>query len=88
MEFEFDSNKSESNLAKHGIDFLTAQQLWNDLDRVEVRARTTEERRFFVIGQIDGKLWTAVVTYRKGKIRIISVRRSREKEVAAYEEDD
>ena len=30
MEFEFDPAKSESNLEKHGVDFVQAQQLWQD----------------------------------------------------------
>lgn len=38
-----------------------------------------------VIGQIDGECWSAVVTYRYEHIRIISVRRSRESEVAICE---
>ena len=38
--FEFDAVKSESNLAKHGIDFFHAQLLWEDDGR---RARTSEE---------------------------------------------
>ncbi len=30
MNFEFDTSKSKANLEKHGIDFLEAQQLWED----------------------------------------------------------
>jgi len=32
MHFEFDAEKSESNLIKHGIDFKQAQTLWRDAD--------------------------------------------------------
>lgn len=85
MEFEFDPAKSETNLAKHGINFLQAQALWDDVDALEIPARTEDEPRFLVIGKIDGKHWSAVVTYRGGRIRIISVRRSREVEVKLYE---
>jgi len=53
--------------------------------RVEVPARTTDEPRYLVTGRIKGKHWSAVVTYRQEKIRIISVRRSRHEEVAIYE---
>lgn len=31
------------------------------------------------------KHWSAVVTYREGRVRLISVRRSRKKEVELYE---
>ena len=85
MEFEFDDSKSQSNLAKHDINFLDAQQLWSDSDRVEIPARTEDEPRFLVIDKIDQKFWSAVITYRENRIRIISVRRSRKEEVAIYE---
>lgn len=85
MQFEFDPAKSVANQEKHGIDFVRAQELWQDSMRVEVPARTTDEVRWLVIGRIDDKHWSAVVTYRKERIRIISVRRSRDEEVAIYE---
>ena len=83
--FEFDEAKSRSNHKKHGIDFVEAQALWDDPNVLEVPARTEDEPRFLVIGLIAGKHWSAVVTYRKEAIRIISVRRSRQEEVAIYE---
>ena len=85
MAFEFDPPKSERNLAKHGIDFVEAQQLWDDSNLLEIPARTEDEPRFVVIGQIDRKHWSAVITYRSDVIRIISVRRSRVEEVSLYE---
>lgn len=85
MEFEFDDPKSQSNLAKHGINFLDAQKLWVDPDRIEIPARTEDELRFLVIGKIARKCWSAIITYRENRVRIISVRRSRKEEVAIYE---
>jgi uncharacterized protein len=85
VEFEFDPAKSAANLEKHGIDFTQAQQLWEDVTRVEIPARTTDEPRWLVIGQIDGKHWSIVVTYRQGRARIISARRCRKEEMALYE---
>ena len=83
--FEFDAAKSESNLAKHGIDFVEAQRLWNDPMLLEIPAKTDDELRFLVIGKVDERHWSAVITYRGGNIRLISVRRSRTEEVALYE---
>ena len=83
--FEFDRNKSTSNFAKHGIDFITAQKLWNDLEYVEIMAKSEKEPRSLVIGLIGEKHWSSVITYRGDNIRIISVRRSRKLEVALYE---
>jgi uncharacterized DUF497 family protein len=86
MSFEFDPSKSASNKKKHGIDFEAAKALWNDPHLLEIEARSSDEPRFLLIGMIDGKHWSAVVTYRNEKIRIISVRRSRKEEVELYEE--
>lgn len=85
MEFEFDPDKSAANEAKHGIGFTQAEDLWNDPLRVEVPARTVDEERWLVIGLMEGRHWSAVVTYRDERIRLISVRRSRDEEVAIYE---
>jgi uncharacterized DUF497 family protein len=85
MELEFDSRKSASNKRKHGIDFVSAQALWDDPDVVEIPAETGDELRFLVIGVIGKKHWSGVVSYRPGKIRIISVRRSRKEEIDIYE---
>ena len=83
--FEFDSKKSQSNKAKHGIGFDEAQLIWEDPDLLEVQAKSDDEYRYLVIGKIAKKHWSAVITYRDENIRIISVRRSRETEVTIYE---
>jgi len=86
MNFEFDPPKSESNKQKHGIDFVDAQALWEDWNLLEIPAKNVkDEPRCLVIGKIGNKHWSAVITYREDSIRIISVRRSREREVAYYE---
>ncbi len=84
-DFEFDDKKSASNLNKHGINFESAQALWGDPDLVELKAHSENEPRFLMIGRIENKHWSAIVTYRENKIRIISVRRSRKSEVDLYE---
>jgi uncharacterized DUF497 family protein len=85
MSFEFDPDKNATNQQKHGIDFRQAQALWNDPDLIEIPAKTEDEPRYLVIGRIDGKHWSGVITYRSDVIRIISVRRSRAEEIAIYE---
>ena len=85
MELEFDEVKSRTNKRKHGLDFVEAQALWLDEMLVEVPARTENELRFLVVGMISEKHWSAVVTYRGEKVRLISVRRARMEEVAVYE---
>ena len=85
MGFEFDERKSQINKAKHGIDFVEAQVMWDDPELLEVPLAVDDEPRALVVGQIGGKHWSAIITSRQARIRIISVRRSRDQERALYE---
>ena len=85
MDFEFDTNKSKANKNKHGIDFIEAQKLWDDPDRIEIPTKYLDEPRYVLIAMINNKHWSAIFTYRNNKIRLISVRRSRENEKEIYE---
>jgi uncharacterized protein len=84
MEFELDASKSSSNKAKHDIDFPAAQSLWDDTSRLEIPALNFDEPRHRVLGLIGKKVWSAIITYRHNKIRIISVRRARKNEEELY----
>jgi uncharacterized protein len=85
VEFEFDPEKSSANKAKHGIDFNEAQALWQDEALIEAPARTEDESRFLVVGRIGDRHRSAVRVRREERTRIISIRRSRKEEIAAYE---
>ena len=88
MGFEYDPDESAENKRKHGIDFEAAQRLWTDAGLVEIPARTTDESRWLLIGKIDEKHWSAIITRCGDNIRLISIRRSRDEEVALYESED
>jgi len=85
--YSYNSNSTlrRANSTKHGIDFIAAQQLWEDLNRVVVPARTSDKPRCLLIGRVSGKHWSAVFTLRGEAVRIISVRRSRPEEVEIHE---
>lgn len=94
MKFEFDEKKSESNKDKHGIDFNEAQKLFFDVDALQLATKTIDdEERYLLIGLLEDKHWSLIFTIREyeteegteNKIRIISARRSREKERELYE---
>ena len=85
MDFEYDPQKSNINRGKHGIDFAAAQELWNDPDLLEIPARTVDEPCDLVIGETDGKYCSAVITYRTGRTRLISVRLPWREEIELYE---
>jgi uncharacterized protein len=87
MRFEWNADKSLTNKEKHGIDFETATSLWLDEGRVEIEMAFPDERRWALVANIAGKIWTAIYTVRGETIRLISVRRARQKEVRSYEEE-
>jgi uncharacterized protein len=82
--FEYDPEKSDANLAKHGIDFEQAQALWLDEGRYEIPSGGGPEERWLLIGKLQDRHWTAVYAMRDEHIQIISVRRSRLNEVRDY----
>jgi hypothetical protein len=88
MAFEYDSEKSAENKRKHGVDFEEAQALWSDPALLEIPARVIDELRWVVIGKMNEKHWSAVITRRGENVRLISVRRSRDEEVEIYESQD
>jgi uncharacterized DUF497 family protein len=88
MGFEYDSEKSAVNKRKHGVDFEEAQALWSDPGLLEIPARVSDEPRSVVVGKMNEKHWSAVITRRGENVRLISVRRSRDEEVEIYESED
>ena len=86
--FEYDPEKSAENERKNGVDFEAAQELWSDPDLLEIPARVSDEPRWVLIGKMDKKHWSAVITRRGDKVRLISVRRSRDEEIEIYESQD
>ena len=88
MKFEWDEKKSGINLSKHGIDFNTATELWDDEDRIQIQTAFPIENRRILIGKIGEKIWAAIYTRRDNSIWIISVRRARKKEVRIYEQKE
>jgi uncharacterized DUF497 family protein len=85
MPFEYDPAKSAANKVKHSIDFEEAQALWDDPWLLQAPARTEDEPRVLAVGRIGERHWAAVWTPRGEVVRIISVRRARQEEVARYE---
>jgi len=84
VDFEFHPQKSEINKAKHGIDFVEAQALWKS-KVVLLGAKDALEKRYMAIGTIGREHWSAIITYRGARIRIISVRKSTPSEIETYE---
>lgn len=89
MKFEYDENKSLMNKEKHGIDFVDAQNLWQNENALIVPANIIgEEERYALISIFKDKCYTAIFTLRDDMYRIISVRRCRKNEERSYEENN
>ena len=80
------AQKAKQISASNGIDFVEAQKLWKDEDRLEIPARTEDEPRYVLIAALSQQLLSAFFTYRKERIRLISVRRARREEKELYYE--
>ena len=85
MSLEYDPEKNNLNLLKHGITFEQGQKIWDDHHYALIKARTIDDPRYLAIGMIDSKCWSAIFTVREESISIISVRRARPEEVDIYE---
>ena len=87
MEFEYDKAKSISNKKKHGVNFEEAQTLWMG-DYLIFPAITKGEPRKMLVGKIGSKFYSCVFAEKGKRIRIITCRRSRDKEERDYYEKE
>ncbi|WP_184069457.1 BrnT family toxin [Sphingosinicella soli] len=89
MEFEWDEIKRQTNLAKHGLDFIDARMIWNKpvIDPCDSRNSGTEIRyaALGIVGR-DEIIVVVVYTKRAARIRLISARRARRNERKAYQD--
>lgn len=85
MDFEYYPQKSELNKIKHGIDFDEAALLWKDNRAISSLLNTSNEIRYLLVGKMATRFWSVIYTHRNDRIRIISARRSRAKEIEDYE---
>lgn len=86
MESRFDPAKDAANLQKHKLPLIFGDRIFEDDSHLiipSIRAEDQEER-FKVVGEVEGKLFTAVFTWRGDLPRYISVRRSNNGEERAY----
>jgi uncharacterized protein len=86
LKFEWDEHKRERNIEKHGVDFIRAQIVFldkNRIERLDLR-KNYGEARFQSVGLAQGSIFFVVYTLREGVIRIISVRRAKHHEQKAY----
>lgn len=86
--YEWDENKNQKNIEKHGIGFEVAVEVFSDSNAiVQFNREIDGEIRDQIIGRIDGEvvILFVVFTKRGAKIRLISARRASKNERAIYE---
>jgi uncharacterized DUF497 family protein len=86
VEFEWDPAKATRNVEKHGVDFDTAAEIFDDPNLfVVIDSRTYGERRYQAIGASRGAILFVAYAMRSHNVcRIISARRASRRERAAY----
>ena len=87
MELEWDEEKRESNLAKHGLDLTVSLELFADyfMERLDTRHDYGEDR-WVALGIIRGTVVVLVYTERDDKLRPISLRKATVQERSVYEQ--
>lgn len=86
--YEWDDNKNQKNIEKHGIGFETAIEVFSDSNAIVQFNRDIDgEIRDQIIGKINGEIVILFVVFTKrgSKIRLISARRANKSERAIYE---
>jgi uncharacterized DUF497 family protein len=85
MRFEWDEDKRQSNIEKHGLDFIRAARLFEGRPRLDAASPRGREHRILSIGELEGVVIAVAWTQRREDIcRIISVRRARDEEKRQY----
>ena len=74
MQFEWDEDKNQSNIKKHGISFEIATKAFADPNRqiTKDEKHSKKEKRLYCVGRVEGEIIMVVFTIRNGNIRIIS----------------
>ncbi|MFM6062888.1 MAG: BrnT family toxin [Microcystis panniformis] len=87
MEFEWDDQKNNINIEKHGIDFDFAKEIFSGvwISKPDNR-RDYGEERLIALGLLGEFVLVAVYTLREQKIRLISTRRANAEERRIYYE--
>jgi uncharacterized protein len=86
LQFEWDEDKAEQNLAKHGVSFLTAAEIFANeiIERIDDR-EDYGELRFIALGRVETEIYRVAYTWRGEKvIRIITAQKASRYERETY----
>ena len=87
-DFEWDDQKAEVNLAKHGVAFADAALTMRDPRSVDFDDLVEPEKLITLAAAPDGRILYLVSTERGGRLRLISARAATPRERRRYEQPD
>jgi len=87
-DFEWDDEKAESNLAKHGVSFQEAVLAMKDALSLDFDDLVEPDNLITLAALADGRILYIVSTVRDDRLRIISAREATSNERRLYEEAD
>jgi uncharacterized protein len=86
MQFEWDENKRDANIQKHGFDFVDSREFFENNPLIFCDTRKNYgEKRYVAMGLLQHRLMIGVFTMRKSVIRMISMRKANDRERKYYE---
>jgi len=91
VKFEWDDEKAEANLKKHGVAFDEAKTVFRDPMYLIFADpdHSVNEKRFLIIGMSESnRLLFVSYTERQAATRIIGARKATRRERKRYEEED
>ena len=86
MDYEWDEEKRQSNLRKHGLDFMDADLVFEAPIKVTVAAAHADDDRRADLAEVNGRVLMLVYTLRQQTVRCISLRVASRRERKLYDE--
>lgn len=86
MEYEWDANKRQQNLSKHGYNFACADQVYERVDKLTMEIAMIGECRLMDLAPFgeSQKIVVLIYTRRGNVVRIISMRPASRREREHY----
>jgi uncharacterized protein len=88
MEFEWDENKNQWNIAQRGFDFAFASGIFEKPVYEGEAQGDYAEIRIKAIGKVENIVLCVIYTRRENRIRIISARKASRNERRIYSESE
>lgn len=88
-DIEYDLEKSRKNAEKHGVSLEYGARIFRGaVVELEDNRKDYRETRFIAMGEVDGRVYVVVYTWRNGRRRIISARKANRREQDDYYSKD